>query len=103
MLLASVTDEVRIVEGKLLIPEATRCLLGRVLAPTDNPRTQLRHLAGILDELDVLASHGGSSFNRLTVAAAKQLKESIQVELSYGAFLRSAGGPAQRAGASASA
>lgn len=90
MLFASALDDVRIVDGKLVVSDATQCLLGRLLAPTDNPRTQLRHLAQIIDELEALALHGGSSFNRLTVIAARQLKESLQLALSYTTFRRRA-------------
>lgn len=87
MLVTSLPDDVLIVNGKLVIPDTVKSLLGRELAPTDNPAIQLRHLMGILDELEALATHSGSSFQRLKFSAAKQLTYAIQLQLSYAALL----------------
>lgn len=88
--IATTFNDVRIVDGRLQIGEGIRSLLKGLLAPTDCPRAQLRHLQWTVDLLDEEGTFAELP-DHLMLHAAKQLKDAIQVELSYEAFLQSSG------------
>lgn len=88
--------DVRIVDGRLQIHEGVRCLLKGLLAPTDCPRAQLRHLqwtVALLSEAGTLVAEP----DRLMLLTARQLAAAIEVALSYEDFLTASGGPVPRA------